>query len=260
MRTSKASQDNCGQPVLRGGRMRRLVRTSSLLGLVAFLALGGTEVQSKGPPPPPCTVTSVEATYPMIVESGVPAQLQVTLLNGTSPVACTKPIDITTTDRAAKKAKLLLSRDGGYLFELALVNGSTQSVTVAVKGASTTISGIQVSTNSLSVEPGISTLVKPKPKQLVAIPTNNNVIDDGALDGGISLNGQIYFFASNGMGGKLYSYDPVGGVQQRSNTNPTGPDYQWAGGVRVVNGVIYFNAFRTRAASRSTSTRPEIRW
>ena len=223
--------------------MRRLFRTSSLLGLVAFLALGGTEVQSKGPPPPPCTVTSVEATYPMIVESGVPAQLQVTLLNGTSPVACTKPIDITTTDRKAKKATLLLSRDGGFLFELALVTGPTQSVTVAVGAASTTISGIQVSTNSLSVEPGISTLVTPKRKQLVAIPTNNNVIDDGALDGGISLNGQIYFFASNGMGGKLYSYDPVGGVQQRSNTNPTGPDHQWAGGVRVVNGVIYFNAF-----------------
>ena len=223
--------------------MRKLVRTSSLLGLVAFLALGGTVAQTKGPPPPPCTVTSVEATYPMIVESGVPAQLQVTLLNGTSPVDCAEPIEITTTDRAAKQATLLLPRDGGFLFELALVTGPTQSVTVAVGAASTTISGIQVRTDSSSVEPGISTLVMPKPKQLVAIPTNNTVIDDGALDGGITLNGQIYFFASNGMGGKLYSYDPVGGVQQRSNTNPTGPDHQWAGGVRLVNGVIYFNAF-----------------
>jgi len=42
MRTSKASQENCGQPILGGGSMRKLVRTSSLLGLVAFLALGGT--------------------------------------------------------------------------------------------------------------------------------------------------------------------------------------------------------------------------
>jgi hypothetical protein len=53
MRTSKASQENCGQPILGGGSMRKLVRTSSLLGLVAFLALGGTAVQGKGPPPPP---------------------------------------------------------------------------------------------------------------------------------------------------------------------------------------------------------------
>src|SRR5262249_5248262 len=45
---------------------------------------------------------------------------------------------------------------------------------------------------------------------------------------------------------KLYSYDPVGGVQQRSNTNPTGLDHQWSGGVRVVNGVIYFNAYSDR--------------
>jgi len=194
---------------------------------MACLVLVCTAVEAKNPPPPPaCAVTSVEATYPKIVQSGVPAQLQVTLWNGTSRVDCNTPIDIKTTDRAASRPTLLLQRDGGFLFELALVNGPTQSVTVKVGNSSTTISGIQVRNDSRSVEPGISTLVHPGPDKLVAIPTNNTVIDDGALDGGISLGGKIYFFASNGKGGKLYSYDPVGGVQQRSNTNPTGPDHQ----------------------------------
>jgi hypothetical protein len=230
--------------------MRKLAPIGSLSALLACLALVCAAVdayaQPKKPPPPPpapCGVTSIEATYPKIVQSGVPAQLQVTLFNGTSPVDCDKPIDIKTTDKKATKPTELLQRDGGFLFELALVTGPTQSVTVKLGKVSTTISGIEVRTDSRGVEPGISTLVQPGPNKLVAIPTNNTVIDDGALDGGISLGGKIYFFASNGKGGKLYSYDPVSGVQQRSNTNPTGPDHQWAGGVRVVNGVIYFNAF-----------------
>ena len=45
---------------------------------------------------------------------------------------CGKPIDIKTTDRAATKPTELLQRDGGFLFELALVNGPTQSVTVMI--------------------------------------------------------------------------------------------------------------------------------
>jgi hypothetical protein len=172
------------------------------------------------------------------------APLQVTLYNGTTPVDCDKPpIEITTTDRGIPKPAELLQRYGGTLFELALVHGPTQSVTVKVGKVSTTISGIQVRNDARAVEPGISTLVQPKPNQLVAIPTNNTVIDDTALDGGISLGGKIYFFGSNGKGGKLYSYDAVEGVKQRSNTNPTGPDHQWTGAFRAINGVIYFNAF-----------------
>src|SRR6266404_8908456 len=84
-----------------GRRMRRLVRTGSLSGVVVYLVLAYAAVEAKNPPPPPaCVVTSVEATYPKIVQSGVPEQLQVTLLNGTSRVDCDKPIDIKTTDRA----------------------------------------------------------------------------------------------------------------------------------------------------------------
>src|SRR5262249_5071773 len=223
--------------------MRKFIRPGSLSWIVMCLVLVCTAVDAQSAPPPPaCVVTSVVATYPKIVQSGVPAQLQVTLFNGTSLVDCDKPIDIKTTDTAAKKATELLPRDGGFLFELALVKGPTQSITVKVGNVSTTISGIQVRNDSRGVEPGISTLVHPGPDKLVAIPTNNTVIDDGALDGGISLGGKIYFFASNGKGGKLYSYDPVGGVQQRSNTNPTGPDHQWPGGGPAVHGLIYFNA------------------
>ncbi len=221
--------------------MRKLVRNGSLSGLVAILALACTAVEAK--PSTHCTFTSVEATYPKIVQSGVPAQLQVTQYNGTSRVDCGERIIITTSDRGVSKPRELLQRYGGDLFELALVHGPTQSVMVKAGKVSTTIPGIQVRSDSRAVEPGISTLVEPGPTNLVAIPTNNTVIDDGALDGGISLGGKIYFLASNGNGGKLYSYDPVEGVKQRSNTNPTGPDHQWAGGFRAVNGVIYFNAY-----------------
>ncbi len=221
--------------------MRRLVQTGYVSGVAALLALACMGVEAA-----PCTITSLEATYPKIVQAGVPAVLRVRLLNGTSPVDCDKPLEVSTTDKADKgpiKATELGRTDGRVLFELALLHGPTQSVTVKFGKVTTTLSGIQVKSDSRSVEPGISTVVQPGPDKLVAIPTNNTVIDDAAQDGGISLGGKIYFFGSNGKGGKLYSYDPVEGVKQRSNTNPTGPDHQWVGGFRVVNGTIYFNAF-----------------
>lgn len=222
--------------------MRKLIRIGAVASLAMFLVLAcaaGVEAA----PPPPCTVTSIEATYPRIVQAGVPAVLRVRLLNGTSLVDCDKPIDVSTTDKGPIKPSELQRSGGRVLIELALLHGPTQSVTVKLGKVSTTISGIQVHTGSRSVEPSISTVVKPGPNKLVAIPTNNTVIDDAALDGGISLGGKIFFFGSNGKGGKLYSFDPVEGVKQRSNTNPTGPDHQWMGGFRNVGGVIYFNAF-----------------
>lgn len=190
--------------------------------------------------------TSITLRYPAIVQSGVPAQLEVQLEGASGPLDCNPGVVITTSDAAAvMPTEPLMVRYQRLLFPTALVTGPTQSITVTVGGVSATKTGISVVTDRHGVEPAVTRIEVPAVSRFSTIPTTNTVADDAVLEGGITLGDTLYFFASNGLGPKLYSYSVAEGVRQRSNTNLSGPDHAWVGGFRALGGAIYFNAFTT---------------
>lgn len=188
--------------------------------------------------------TSIAIRYPAIVQSGVPAQLEVVLEGPSGRIFCNPGVVVTSTDAAARMpSEPLMRRYDGLLFATALVTGPTQSITVRVGELTATKTGISVVTDGQRVEPAITRVDVPDPSHFTTIPSTSTIVDDFVLDGGVTLGDTLYFFASNGLGPKLFSYNAAEGVRQRSNTNPTGPDHAWAGGFRAVAGAIYFNAY-----------------
>jgi len=150
--------------------------------------------------------------------------------------------EIKTTDRAAKPATELLQREAAVPLRARAGQGPTQSITIKSEG-DTTLSGSRC-TGGLARGRGPLLHHRPAGRTSSSDPDQHTVIDDGAFDGGISLGGRSTFRQQR-QGRQALLLRPVGGVQQRSNTNPTGPDTKWVGGFRVVNALSTSTRSRT---------------